>query len=184
MSVCFLVLVSAAQFGSTSDTMVVAQNDIAAPVDHTVARDPVTAGTKLDLPAEGEEVGYVISSVRWIATKWRNEEYGPAFAAILMLLLTVANVIVIRLGKEIRKHWMPTLSVITGIGFSLVLGLRAIPAGAGWLDWVLAIAQGASVGFAATGVWEFIGKKLFAKFLQKQKDVAAEKKTAKESADA
>lgn len=138
----------------------------------------------IEVPAEGDEVNFIVDSIRWIRDKFKNKEYGPAIAAILMLILTIANLLVIRLGKEIRKEWMPTVAMATGVGVALATQLFDLKPTADWFEWVLAISQGAVVGLAATGVWELIGKKIFKTFLEKEKVKVAEKKAAKETPSA
>jgi len=115
------------------------------------------------MPADGEEVGFVVGKVRDVARMWKAREYGPAISAAIMLLLALGNLLLLRLGKAVRKRWMPTLSIATGIGVGLAINLGGIAAGAGVSDWLVAVGQGLLVGMGAVGAWEWFGKKLMAK---------------------
>jgi len=111
------------------------------------------------IPDEGDEVGFVKGSIRYIAKKWKAKEFGPAIAAIIMLLLTLAHMLVRRLGKSIQKEWMPHISIASGIGVGLAIQLASLAAGAGFVDWLSAIGQGLLVGLGAVGAWEWLGKR-------------------------
>ncbi len=129
------------------------------------AEAPTTAD--IELPPEGEEVDWFGAQISWIKEKIKNKEYGPATGAIIMLAFGLANLLMLRMGKKVRQAWFGHLAVATGVAVGLSAKFAGLQVGAGVWDWVYAGLYGAGVGLTAVGFWSYIGKKIFAKWMDK-----------------
>jgi len=122
----------------------------------------------VELPEPGKEVSFVSEKIGAIVAAFKAKEYGPAFAAILMLIVSLVNLLAVKLGKEIARKWMPTIAVVTGIGLGLAAELGSLAVGAGVSDWLTAIGQGLLIGWGASGLYSWLGKKIMGWFAKKK----------------
>jgi len=107
-------------------------------------------------PAEGEELSWIVSTVKWSIDAWKNGNYMMVIGMLIMLLVWLCEKYI-----KVPKKWLALLSVgigtVSGVGLNMLAQLTLDLSAWSWLDVIL---KGALTGLAASGGWSVAGKYL------------------------
>jgi hypothetical protein len=105
--------------------------------------------------ADGETVGWALQAAKWAFDQFHSHNAGPAVGMLLMVLVFLFSKLVEgKLPPKAIPYCAPAMGVVTSVGMNLL----AVKMGATPKVMLEAVMHGLTMGAAAVGFWELLGK--------------------------
>lgn len=124
----------------------------------------VTAFAQPELTPGADSGSWLIDMIQFLIVQAKGGMWQPFMVGLLMLITTLGNFILTKLGTGFSAGTLSWVGMILGLLTTLGLNIAAMTTGATQMDWISAITSGIVMGGAQAGFWSTLGKKFFGDF--------------------